>query len=922
MKAMVAVRFFVAFQLMVGCGCSEEATGPESRPPPPTFYGSRTLPGLFPQRTSHIGPLPHLNSVLTEWSRWGEWTKCSRSCGTGVRSRTRHCIAAAPRVMPGSGIRTSHDQCVGPNTQYDACSSQPCAGGSDLMSGASFRAVQCRLYNNRKVFGKLVTRWLPYTQGATNSCALVCEGEGAGIVYTFGKVRDGTQCSADRGLVGICVNGRCLRMSCDGQLGGTALEDQCRVCGGNNTTCTLHKGIFHSPVTDPQDEPYNEAKKSQIYALDEAKNLKYHSAHGAEEPAWHGYGSFRRDQFVADQPTIADEEKQQKGTIGYYEVTLIPKGSTNIKVSDHSHNFLALREGNKFLLNGDWLIDWPGEVEAGGVMFSYSRAENDSEQLTALGPTKSNLSLMILLREENPGVYYEYWTPNSNSNGLPSIHFKKTSKPSTNWKPDRKEWPSIKFHGTNFDHQLAFEKSKTSEATSLSGFNFTNDSVELRLRSGRKTDAVLHKALRHSARNLSKRRHQNLELSRLNSLEQRRIRWTKSHANPRNKIISEDTQLSRQMFDEPIRFGFQDDNPAHFSARLNTNVPSSISKNSPRNREKHFRFTDAVPLQEDEKRLSRRRDHPIASRHSSSNRVQANNAFTNSKISAKNSPAPSKWSPNKKTHRRRKIRRTKKKRRQKNPALVCPKCSRVREVKKHFCTSDFVSRVQVVSFDAAPKEKNNTTSKGRYEVTILQSFKNTVPLLHKEFIYVENFNCACPKLQSGKIYLIMGKTYPSGNGREVQLGLDRSSYTRQFTTRVLGRVLKIRSDEMKYCKKWRKTLPKPIKRPIYDNASLDIDIANLPMFAELATNALDTDIETLPEEVQISPIRSEEGTTHALLNINSEPRLRPEINAFSLIEKSPNVLDRRKTIIGILDNSLDPNNLGGIKRKWHYNFRH
>merc|ERR1739842_29466 len=74
-------------------------------------------------------------------------------------------------------------------------------------------------------------------------------------------------------------------------------------------------------------------------------------------------------------------------------------------------NYLALKSNNKYFLNGNWLIDWPGEVDAAGTAFSYVRAEDESETLKAAGPTKDNLSLMVLIRDQNPGVYYEYWTP-------------------------------------------------------------------------------------------------------------------------------------------------------------------------------------------------------------------------------------------------------------------------------------------------------------------------------------------------------------------------------------------------------------------------------------------------------------------------------------------------------------------------------
>ncbi|KAK7071908.1 ADAMTS-like protein 5 [Halocaridina rubra] len=268
--------------------------------------------------------------------------------------------------MPGSGVRTTHDQCGGESVEYEVCGTKPCPPGQ--VSALSFRAAQCRYYNNRRVFGRVVNNWVPYTQGVggINPCALVCEGEGEGIVYTFGKVTDGTHCKTDDAQDGLCVNGRCLRLSCDGRLGGTAKEDMCRVCGGHNETCTRHIGVFHTDL-----------------------------------PA-------------ADQPSSGIRTRNLASRrYGYYEVSRIPRGATNVKVSDRSANFLALKAGNKFMLNGDWLIDWPGEVDAGGVSFTYTRAEDDSESLTSLGPTTEDLTLMVLLREHNPGIHYEYWTPNN-----------------------------------------------------------------------------------------------------------------------------------------------------------------------------------------------------------------------------------------------------------------------------------------------------------------------------------------------------------------------------------------------------------------------------------------------------------------------------------------------------------------------------
>ncbi|XP_016050982.1 PREDICTED: SCO-spondin [Miniopterus natalensis] len=52
------------------------------------------------------------------WGPWGPWSSCSRSCGGGLRSRTRTCDQPPPQ---GLG-----DYCEGPQAQGEACQAGPC----------------------------------------------------------------------------------------------------------------------------------------------------------------------------------------------------------------------------------------------------------------------------------------------------------------------------------------------------------------------------------------------------------------------------------------------------------------------------------------------------------------------------------------------------------------------------------------------------------------------------------------------------------------------------------------------------------------------------------------------------------------------------------------------------------------------------
>ena len=52
---------------------------------------------------------------------WSEWTRCSASCGRGIRTRTRSCIS----LFNGVGIDNS---CLGPKVQTKRCRIRRCPG--------------------------------------------------------------------------------------------------------------------------------------------------------------------------------------------------------------------------------------------------------------------------------------------------------------------------------------------------------------------------------------------------------------------------------------------------------------------------------------------------------------------------------------------------------------------------------------------------------------------------------------------------------------------------------------------------------------------------------------------------------------------------------------------------------------------------
>ena len=57
---------------------------------------------------------------------------------------------------------------------------------------------------------------------------------------------------------------------------------------------------------------------------------------------------------------------------------------------------VALKSPNgRFFINGDWTIDWPRSFEVDETVFRYERPKDRPETLTAVGPTNSELVLIV-----------------------------------------------------------------------------------------------------------------------------------------------------------------------------------------------------------------------------------------------------------------------------------------------------------------------------------------------------------------------------------------------------------------------------------------------------------------------------------------------------------------------------------------------
>ncbi|XP_069373233.1 A disintegrin and metalloproteinase with thrombospondin motifs 14 isoform X2 [Paralichthys olivaceus] len=162
------------------------------------------------------------------WSSWSKFSSCSRTCGGGVRSRSRQCNDPPPAY----GGR----DCPGSTFDYQMCNTEECAGPYE-----DFRAQQC-IQRSNKYHKNIKHTWLPYEHpDEGRKCELSCKSKETGEVVFMNQVmHDGTRCSYSDPF-SVCARGECLHVGCDKEVGSYKQEDKCGVCEGDNSHCRTVK---------------------------------------------------------------------------------------------------------------------------------------------------------------------------------------------------------------------------------------------------------------------------------------------------------------------------------------------------------------------------------------------------------------------------------------------------------------------------------------------------------------------------------------------------------------------------------------------------------------------------------------------------------------------------------------------------------
>ena len=74
---------------------------------------------LFPKMDILIMPI-RISLVHGQWGQWGSFDTCDKTCGTGMKKRTRSCNNPAPS---GGG-----NDCMGSDSHTLDCNTNPCVG--------------------------------------------------------------------------------------------------------------------------------------------------------------------------------------------------------------------------------------------------------------------------------------------------------------------------------------------------------------------------------------------------------------------------------------------------------------------------------------------------------------------------------------------------------------------------------------------------------------------------------------------------------------------------------------------------------------------------------------------------------------------------------------------------------------------------
>lgn len=87
----------------------------------------------------------------------------------------------------------------------------------------------------------------------------------------------------------------------------------------------------------------------------------------------------------------------------------------------------------------------------------------------------------------------------------------------------------------------------------------------------------------------------------------------------------------------------------------------------------------------------------------------------------------------------------------------------------------------------------------RYDVAIMESYRNILAIQQREFLWTLDARCPCPKLRVGRDYIITAHALDDLHNKESRLVVDNTSFVRRFTERRHKQLERLRKQQTRRC---------------------------------------------------------------------------------------------------------------------------